>query len=651
MRFPSGIAGVVVITLALMGSIGVGFLLNGASDYETVNDYDYITDVTGLYTYTPVAQYSNYSPAQNNYQYSETLEDLGTYTSGIDYTPAGAANLNPIITPSSGQTTYDQTFTLEELQQIADTIPGSVPSVGITYNVQSGASSMNQRSAAAYEHYMTLQDIANHVGIFSKIVIDIPTISMTVGTNTAVPQTLSIQSIALANGHPTITPGSSTNQIAEAMRSSFSTAAFYSESAGTAISNAQRTLGNGAVDYGACGTVSNLTILPNGTASYTYTYDGESTEVSAALADVQLFVYYSIANSNFEFEPIDYHRTAYIGLDYLDPNGGVSLTGTEAYWSNSGAIGSASWMFSRPSAASSYIFTGYDSTNAAITSWEVEYSSQWLVKYTDASGQAVTLRLGSSWPAIRVTDWYTGQISVCPVKSFGNFTSYQLGSEKVYATNGGGNEPIHHYKIEKDSGAMKFANVGTTVKTGNVPGAMYDASFNVANYFPDYQDVRIAFDSAAFVGSSVSVGSWSMIVDSAKFTGTFTVNGREYVADLTQPWSITWNPASDGVDMSFTQARHAGATTVEILSGDIPKIVNLGGQWVIDTDLYQVGTHLEEVYDWNFGNWGLDSSTFIICAMGLSALIAIGFKLARVPMGALDLIIVFVGNVIFWVIL
>ena len=115
MHFPSGMAGISIVLFALMGTIGVGYLLNGNTTYEPVDTYDYVTDVTGLYNYTPVTAYAPYSPAANNYQYSTSIEDLGTYPSGINYTEAGAANLNPIITPSSGYVTTTTTIPYEDL--------------------------------------------------------------------------------------------------------------------------------------------------------------------------------------------------------------------------------------------------------------------------------------------------------------------------------------------------------------------------------------------------------------------------------------------------------------------------------------------------------------------------------------------------------
>ena len=259
--------------------------------------------------------------------------------------------------------------------------------------------------------------------------------------------------------------------------------------------------------------------------------------------------------------------------------------------------------------------------------------------------------MGKGWEGILVTAYYTGELQWTPVKVLTNFTDYRLGNTNTIAPTTAGNEPISYCKITSSGQSFNFAVVGTSVASGSVPGAMYNATFTVTDYFPQYDDVRVSFDSAAYVGTSVKVGTWTMDVDSATFVGTFTgADGAERRADLTKPWAIIWTTA-DTVAVSYTPYNKMGTQTVTVLSADAAKVVTLNGQWVIDTDLYSISTHEEPVYNWNFGHWGLDKVPFIVCVMGLTAVLAIIYRITGVPFSGFDFAIIALANLVLWVIM
>lgn len=650
MHFPSGIAGVVVITLALMGSIGVGFLLNGASDFETVNDYDHVTDVSGLYTYTPVTAFADYSPATNNYQYSTTFNNLGTYTSGISYTPAGSANLNPIITPSSGVVPITGSFDL----YASDSNNNAASASFVGFRLVNGAP-----VSSPTLHYNdrtwvgTVADFLTLNGVSSFDTLTLPT-SVQSYTGLGYSGSMAFQQLGVLHN----SSAGTINAAYEAATEHQASATYYNSQL-IIFPASTHTVTFGQNSYSntlAEGYTTDLICNGNGTVSFQYIKGNDITYITAQASELYIYamafsngVYGSASVSPLIYS-FNYSGSVYGDIDYLDPNYGVSPTGSPIYWKNGYENGAVAWMFQKPTATNAYRFTSYTSSGS-LNTWTISYDGQWKLHYVDSSGTTKVVSFGSSWAALRVQEDYAGVLTVSPVKGFTNFTSYTLGNSSHYSQYRSAASGIQYYSIQSGSStSMKMAVVNTTVHTGTVLGAMYNASLTLANYFPNMAAARISFDSAAYLGTSVSVSTWTMQVDAAQFTGTFTLDGRQYNVDLTKPWNITWN--EDGsVSIEFTQTKRAGHTTVEIFSESVPKVINLDGQWIIDTDLYNVSSHTEEVFDWQFGSWGLDSKTFIVCAIGLIALLAVGFKLGGVPMNLLDLLIIFGGVAIMWVIL
>lgn len=632
-----------------MGTIGVGYLLNGTTGYETVNDYDYVTDVSGLYTYTPVTAYAAYSPAQNNYQYNTDSSLLGTYTDGITYTAAASANLNPIITPSSGVVTVQNSIAVSGFSNITDVISSAVHDEVIVYTGKNSNNGGSGRDVSAKA--ILLSDIASAYPSMFSATLTIPA-SQTVNFSTG--STVIAQKVGIYCGGSAASYTADSTCSSRAVATDASTSLAYKSGVSdtyiwTTGSEHSSWVGPGSMTYEVTnyvGVVSDITVNPNGTATYNYTYNGSTTTITKNQSEIVVVCWDETAVDSMT---LTYTTTEYNDIDYLDPNYGVAISDSETpvYWSNSNSIGAATWAFQKPSAASSVTVQAYNGSTA-LSSFTVDYDTTWTLTYTGTGGQ-VTVDLGSDWAAVYVRMYYTGELQVGALDGFFNFTTYTMKLPTTYTTSYSGNVPITMCKLS-GSTTMRFACIETTVASGTVPGAMYDASFDVSNFFPSYTNVRISFDSAAYVGTSVTTGTWTMAVDSSTFVGTFTVDSTTYYADLTQPWALIWDPAGH-VDITFTGVNELGTQKVTVLDTLNTPAVALGGQWVLDTDLYTVSTHVEEVYDWNFGEWGLDKTQFLVCAMGLTALISILMKLGGVPFRLLDFIVILVGNVIFWVVM
>lgn len=83
MKKLTGYIGAMIIVFALMGSVLLGYALNINGTTEVINEYDEVTDVSGLYSYSDEKSYIAYNPASNyiNYDKTETLNNpTGGYT-------------------------------------------------------------------------------------------------------------------------------------------------------------------------------------------------------------------------------------------------------------------------------------------------------------------------------------------------------------------------------------------------------------------------------------------------------------------------------------------------------------------------------------------------------------------------------------------
>ncbi len=70
MRKVTGYIGALIVVVALMGSILAGYALNINGQSTVVNEYENVTDVSGLYSHTDQKTYIDYNPASNYIGYS-----------------------------------------------------------------------------------------------------------------------------------------------------------------------------------------------------------------------------------------------------------------------------------------------------------------------------------------------------------------------------------------------------------------------------------------------------------------------------------------------------------------------------------------------------------------------------------------------------
>lgn len=100
MRKLKGYIGALIVVMSLMGSILAGYALNINGTSAVINEYEKVTDVSGLYAHTDEKNYIEYNPASNYIGYTGKRAYENTVPS-YGYTLKNITEGTIVITPSS----------------------------------------------------------------------------------------------------------------------------------------------------------------------------------------------------------------------------------------------------------------------------------------------------------------------------------------------------------------------------------------------------------------------------------------------------------------------------------------------------------------------------------------------------------------------
>lgn len=143
-----GKIGAIIVTIALITSVFVGYAVNVDKTNTTATEYDYVTDVSGLFTYDRTPTYVDYDVAKNYTGYSEYVQNIvtPTYTNSImqpNYF------FTSIIIPS----TY--TFPVDNISIYTDSYSFSTSIDGGRYWITSYSQEISDESGTIDKYYIT----------------------------------------------------------------------------------------------------------------------------------------------------------------------------------------------------------------------------------------------------------------------------------------------------------------------------------------------------------------------------------------------------------------------------------------------------------------------------------------------------------------
>jgi hypothetical protein len=196
-----------------------------------------------------------------------------------------------------------------------------------------------------------------------------------------------------------------------------------------------------------------------------------------------------------------------------------------------------------------------------------------------------------------------------------------------------------------------FSVTGTRVFLNTYGVVLFDPTINVADYFPQYEAVRLNFYSFALYGDSISLNGYTWPVVDGKVTIQY-VNGPDYThytpdqdpqgAVQSRTFTlnnvyVTWD--GNRASLTFVNDRF----TIDVgpyASGD--KVVGFGGMWYFTTMLYEPTTVTEKT----LGPWkvlpDVSPSQIILTFMGVLVVAgAVGIIYCRrTGRGTVDMIVI-----------
>lgn len=300
---------------------------------------------------------------------------------------------------------------------------------------------------------------------------------------------------------------------------------------------------------------------------------------------------------------------------------GFGLTGTTTTWSNGYENGALDMVFSGASALTGqYTYTLRDPEDATIGA----------ISVTNA-GLSISYNGGTplsygTWDSYIIRSVARDGVYFVPIMTFNNFQSYTAG------------EPVKIGDLNADVGS--FILTGTTprfsVENTRVWMNQYGAVMNAPNINP-----RELFPVDTYPVLVLALRNFTV------FGSSITINGASYpmagdiitIDDVSQPLgqiSIRWENGRTYIDMA-DRTIDTGETT--------DTNVSLAGAWYFTATVQEGYNYESQKLNWDIGQWGLDSTQFIIVYEGLIIAGIIISKRARgLTFTALDWIIsIFAG--------
>ena len=320
MRFDSGMLGLCISVCAVMGMVLSGFLLSVDAYERQVTQFDFVTDVSGLFEYTDEPSFTDYNPSANWTGFYTGSSDI---TDGIDFTSQSVANSYPIKQASTVTGTGTAQLDDLDLEQLSPPViissPQSAHQWGIVFDREpatSGTPTFDVPSPGV----ATLQTLIDSLGLSSES----NSITFTLGNSEESPIIIPTSSWIYRLWQPPL------SSKVEAY-----TASYYRNSESTA----------------------SVTIdLESGVATG---YDSTGGLLWRESAAMMCIVYGGIAPSSSANQwnldtVIDYAAYSYPDPIYMDISQGVAITGSSTHWQNGEINGRIDVLFRIPNSSASY---------------------------------------------------------------------------------------------------------------------------------------------------------------------------------------------------------------------------------------------------------------------------------------------------------
>ena len=602
MHFDNGKFGAVVIVLALIGTIVLGYCTDVTKVEGVRTDYDYITDITGLFETEQVPEYIEYNPNSNYVGYTgPVVYDVSSQPNNYRYE----------IAPGETSTDMDRLYYNEYRN-----IPTEFSNSSVLLNYTGSSYTLSPQFIIGGVGYNVLTNVESMTPSVTTLAEIIDNAEITVSDFGTIEVSFAFENV----NYPVF---------AFPSFSSFS----QSDSGGfrrfTSVATDDNIIDRMVID------VRNLS---------TIAYRGDS-EVWRGIA-TSIPVVYSYQANDYLGSATENHVPITLRMDftlttlptygYADPTGGVRLAGgyDTVVWNNGYSVEEVTiylgqYDYPRQSAVNILFYPTGNSFNQNL--W-VSFSNVLEIRVYDHQIDGVSTYTFGKWQGVEITyNRSTGIITATPTGTISDYTvgSSVKGTETQITRGWSSSETVPTdssitFRTGSNVPSPYIGVYRTIVDLNSYNVVMNNPTINIKDYWPNLDDYRLNFYSFALVGESVTInGVQYPIGEGQTITVTESVAEGETAETYTQVLSNIY-VSTDTVD----GVRHTYLTFVDDsltvdLGETVTEVVSFSGLWYFTTALYDAETVTYSEYEWNLdGKFGLSYDVvflifIILCIAGI----------------------------------
>lgn len=627
MHFDTGKFGAVVIVVSLILTIVLGYCTDVTKVEVDRTDYDYITDITGLFETEQVPDYIEYNP-NSNY--------VG-YTGDIIYSPSNQPNNYRYVVAPGQTTTATDTLWYNEIRS-APSEMGQSSSVFLHYT--GSEYSLRDQFFIYGSAYNVLTNVIRSGALHNASVSTLYDILTEGNLDLSGSQTATIDFSVNMDYPVFILPLTSFTRGYEGTYEMW-----------RAEVNDNNVLDRVEIDpitYFARGYVNDVEVWSGASNQFVVVYSYQANDYLGQDNHVPLRL------------TMDATITAPPLYGYADPQGGVRLApGQTVTWDNGYEIERISLLvgkYNYPQQSAMY-FEFYDSPGSSYNAnlWvSISNNGVEINIYDHRVDDVSSINLGK-WTGVLLTyDRITGIITATPTGMISDYTTIpRLLGETVQLTTGwtsGESIPTNSGFTAYTSGAgggtpsPMFGVVETTVDLNTYNVVMNDPSINIQEYWPNLDQYRLNFYSFALVGESIRINNVTYPVSATQTITVTDVNGDEYTRTLSNIYITT--EIVDETEHTLLTFANDGLTVD--LGETVSEVVAFDGLWYFTTALYEVVRTTGTEYEWNIdGTFNASAQQVLVIFLGLLAVgVLVGKVALRQDIGFLDWILIIGAGVV-----
>lgn len=600
MHFDTGKFGAVVIVVALSLTVVLGYCTDVSKVEVERTDYDFITDITGLFETEQVPEYIDYNP-NSNY--------VG-YEGNVVYTSSNQPNNYRYVVEPGTTTTDSDTLGYNEIRPS----PSGMSPFTVIYLNYVGS-----------DYSLSYQFDSNRYNVYTFV-----------NTSNA------MNNASITTLYDVIVNSDLDYQNGQTLEIDFSTNINYPVFALSSFNDF--TVQSGTIETWTA-TVNDTNVLErvviDVTTLYARAYVGGVEVWSGSASEIPIIYSYQAngytGSQTSDNVPLTLTMSASITsfptYGYADPKGGVSLSDgySSAIWDNGYEVEEVTVLLNQRNwpqqSAVNIQFYPYGSfaQNVRVSFFGGGTS---VTVYDHVYGESTTIF--GTWQGMEIVyNRITGIITATPTGTIRDFTEGpSVRGETIQLTTGwnpGESIPAtSEITFRTGSGVLspQFGIYSTSVFLNSYGVVMNDPSIDINEYWPNLDQYRLNFYSFALVGESVTINGVTYPVSGSQTITVTDAEGDEYTRTLTNIYITTEQGhtfltfVNDGLTLDL------GETVSEVVSFD--------GLWYFTTALYEVVQTTGHEYEWNIdGQFHATPQQTLVVFLGL---LAIGVLVGKVAL-------------------